>query len=827
MKAGSEKWEQLKEHFNKVIDLEPDARNEFLSNLREDQRTVFDQLSDLLTADEGASSFMDEPIRFDPTLSMIGEKIGSYRIVREIDRGGMGAVFETVREDGDFDRRAAIKLTSHNLFSEDLIKRFQSEKQILARLEHPNIVRLFDGGITSNHIPYFVMEYIEGTPITTYCREKGLEIGVRLSLFGQVCDAVAYAHRQLVVHRDLKPSNILVTPDGQIKLLDFGIAKVLTPEVGSQTLTRNAPLTPEYASPEQIRGGSISTASDIYSLGVLLFELLSDLRPAELFSSTDGELTASVLSSEPIGPSTVVRRSAGIIEPRLREMMARKLRGDLDNIILKCLRRDPGERYSSAGQLGEDISSYLHGRPVKAHPESRAYRTRKFVGRNRLLVGTSATALILIVCGAGIATWQYLVASQQKLIAEQRFEQVRKVANALIFDYHDEIAKLEGSTALRERLVKDAVAYLDAISPDSSDDPALLRELGVAYRKIGDVQGLAYQANLGNLDGALANYSRSIELLEQARTRKEEDGSILVELLETYRSLAAAEARAGKNPKARETLLKAIRESERYFASHTNSAELGVLDLRLRLSLGDTHNIDLEAGRTVYEKALADALELEKKYGENVDVGRLIAKFNQRLAANSRWIGEYGPPEWIVRKDELATTAVYHARRYVEYNALADGLAGQTRPRELADGYINLANSLIAVKQFDEAEKWTGMAEEQINVVKTRDPKNVEILLDELGALNAKRKILTGLGKLPEALTIIDRALENAIRYSENEPSNIETISWVGHFAKEGSAVATRLNDLKQKHHYDALFVEYAGHYRDIVGTDWSGSFGF
>ncbi|MDQ3375065.1 MAG: serine/threonine protein kinase, partial [Acidobacteriota bacterium] len=304
------RWRKLKDIFNEAVELAPESRAAYLAALRLDEETLYRELAELIEIDREAEDFLGEPISLESDSfslsSLVGETVGHYKIVREIQRGGMGAVFEAVRFDGEFEQRVAVKLVNRNFFSDELIKRFKKERQILAKLEHPNIVRLLDGGFTRDKTPYYVMEFIEGTPINVYCRENELDTEQRLNLFLQVCEAVAYAHRQLIVHRDLKPSNILVTKNEQAKLLDFGIAKILEADTDAQTQTQNAPLTPAYSSPEQIKGETISTASDVYSLGVILYELLTEKSPYEIYGVGRMEILRGICEIEPNPPSAAV-----------------------------------------------------------------------------------------------------------------------------------------------------------------------------------------------------------------------------------------------------------------------------------------------------------------------------------------------------------------------------------------------------------------------------------------------------------------------------------------------------------------------------------------
>jgi eukaryotic-like serine/threonine-protein kinase len=337
-----------------------------------------------------------------------GEAVGVYRLIEPLGRGGMGEVYLAERADGRFEQKVAVKLIKRGMDSVEILRRFARERRILARLEHPGIARLLDGGETPDGRPYFVMERVEGEPITDYCRARGVPLEDRLRLFALCCDAVDAAHRGLVVHRDLKPSNILVTPDGQVKLLDFGIAKLLGEEDGEMQLTRlgERVITPAYAAPEQILGGGVTIVTDVFALGVVLYELLTGALPYDRRATTPHELAARVERERAERPSTVARR---ITETdgadRKRQRWVRRLRGDLDTITMKALAHEPERRYSSAAALGEDVRRYLTSRPVEARPDSRGYRLRKFVMRHRLGVAASGVvaAAVLVALAVSLA----------------------------------------------------------------------------------------------------------------------------------------------------------------------------------------------------------------------------------------------------------------------------------------------------------------------------------------------------------------------------------------------------------------------------------------
>jgi serine/threonine protein kinase len=375
-----ERWQRVKELFDAALERERATRVSFLAQAAADDPSLADEVLGLLDSDEKASAFLSTSPRpeyrnlasSEPVSVPVGRHIGPYRVMGEIGQGGMGAVYRAVRDDDQYQKQVAIKLVRGGMDSEFVIERFKAERQILANLEHANIARLIDGGTTEEGWPYFSMEYVEGQPIDQYCASRSLSTRQRLELFLTVCSAVQYAHQRLVIHRDLKPRNILVTEDGVPKLLDFGIAKLLGAEAGQgATLTGLPMLTPEYASPEQVKGEGITTASDVYSLGMLLYELLARKRAYEIKTRSLEEIARMVCLAEPEQPSAVAPRA-----------LSRQLAGDLDTIVLRAVRKESVRRYPSVQELSEDIRRHLVGLPVLARGDTLSYRAGKFVRRH-------------------------------------------------------------------------------------------------------------------------------------------------------------------------------------------------------------------------------------------------------------------------------------------------------------------------------------------------------------------------------------------------------------------------------------------------------------
>ena len=439
-----------------------------------------------------------------PTIPAPPEQyIGPYRLQGRIGEGGMGTVFLAVRDDGAFRRQVALKILRRDAVTEELIRRFHQERQVLANLDHPNIARIVDGGQTPEGLPYYVMDYVEGVPLDQFCDERKLDLAGRVRLFQQLCYAVHYLHENLVIHRDLKPSNILVTSDGTVKLLDFGIAKLQTPAAGHMTTPYNRMMTPAYASPEQFSGAVTTKASDIYSLGVIIYQLLTGAQP---FADPGAKLHV-----DPPLPSRSIREDISRT-PETTAQLRRRIVGDLDHIVLMCLQRDPRRRYVTAAELAEDLQRFIEGRTVLARPGHITERAVKFVKRNRLAVAVCTMLLVLGMFGA----WQALEAqiqtrramaketeiarlldrlnrnTSQDVPTAARANDVRQIRQALERDFPAASAATSAPSPERRELLRRAIQYLDGLRPYALADPALGSELAQAYQTLGVLADLHY-----------------------------------------------------------------------------------------------------------------------------------------------------------------------------------------------------------------------------------------------------------------------------------------------------------------------------------------------
>ena len=478
-----------------------------------------------------------------PNLS--GLQIGPFALVREIGRGGMSVVYLAERVDGGFSQQVAVKIIDAPVRHHDVRSRFHAERQILARFAHPNIVSLLDAGVTTDDRPYLVMELVVGRPLAAYCAEEHLDLPGRLALVGQLCRGVQYAHQHGVVHRDLKPANVLVTADGVVKILDFGIAKLLDdsilPDVERTQAGAQRALTPAYASPEQLRGGVVTTAADIYAIGVLTYEVLTGRRPYETKSLTLDEIVTLITDTRPPRPSV----AAGGELP----YPPGALRGDLDAIVRKAMAPAPEDRYASAQQLADDLTRSLNHEPVEARRVSMAYVLSRLARRHRAAVVASVVSLLALVAALGVSLWQMRAARQQRDRAEQRFDDARQLANAMIFKVDDAVQPLPGATPVRQLIVSEALKYLERLSQDPSADNALRLELARGYHRVADVQGRPSGANLGDRAGAESSYQKAVALLRPivtgpvARSAALERGRLLISI-STLRSANQYDAAA-------------------------------------------------------------------------------------------------------------------------------------------------------------------------------------------------------------------------------------------------------------------------------------------
>lgn len=715
MRPAGEQWNRVKELFDAAVDLAPNERAALLSNECGGDDALRREIESLLDSDNQTDGFIEKPAFEIPRdlfpeaeESLAGRQFGAYQVLREIGRGGLGAVYLAARADDEYRKQVAIKLVRRGLDTEDILQRFRNERQILAQLDHPNIARLIDGGTTDDGLPYFVMEYVSGEPINAYCDANALATTERLMLFRKVCAAVTYAHQNLVIHRDLKPSNILVTPEGEPKLLDFGIAKLLSAgdELFTQTIPALRVMTPEYASPEQVKGDKIMTTSDVYSLGVLLYELLTGQRPYRLKMRTPEEISRAITEQEPERPSTAVTRGDPI-SPQSGPSRTgtfrnpKFLRGDLDNIVLMAMRKEPSRRYASVGQFSEDIRRHLTGLPVVARKDTFSYRASKFVNRHRIGVAAASLVLLSLVGGIVATLTQVRTARRERAKAEAISGFLQKTLNASNPDRN-----LSGQPTVKDVLDE---ASKRLATEELSDQPEVKAELqriiGESYFSLGQYdlaeQNLAAAAEAqkriygedspetlrtfivwaGLWGGAKGDYARADKFYREklALIRSEQrKGTISADYLAAALNGFALLRRAQGDSKEAESLLREDLALGPYVSPEEKNG-LGVAQAILALTLADQGKFE-EAIKIVREKIAAIRGQTAEKHSE--------------LAANLTGLGSFllENGQTAESLENLREAEAIYRRLYSDANL------------QLGDNLRLQAQALFADSNYSEAE---------------------------------------------------------------------------------------------------------------------------
>ena len=748
-------WDSVRALFEQALALPASQREAWVTARAASPGIAQDVLALLAhtTHGLGRPSALEQGASAEPPLSRAGQRMGAWLLDNELGTGGMGEVWLAERADGSYHAQAAVKLLKRGLDSETVLARFDLERQSLARLDHPNIARLLDAGLSPDGLPYFVMEYVQGQPIDQAA--ELLDVPQTLALFLQLTDAVSHAHRNLLVHRDLKPSNVLVTAAGQVKLLDFGIAKALDAQSQNPNTTRHGDTvyTPSFASPEQVRGEPVNTATDIYSLGVLLYVMLTGVRPYAREATTAFEIAQAVLTDAPTKPSelcTPTKTQQGQPSSARQSLQAgweqtrKRLLGDLDNMLLKSLAKDVPERYASVDAFAADIRAHLGGHPVSVRAHGFGYLAAKFVMRNRLLTALSAcVALTLAGATVGIA-WQAKLANDQRRIAEQRFDDVHQFARTTLFEV--DVALRDGPTAGREKLVSTALKYLDKLAQDgglAQTKPELWRDVAEAYERVGDIQGGTQGANLGKQADARKSYEQAIALRErlaQAAPNDERNTSGLIEIhkrlgdqsraednlgaaLVHYDTVATLAKRlAALKPTDIQAQIKHI-ESQRYLASvhfrpffpSLGNFELGrslleavVPQAQALLARNPDSSLALENMNAVYNQVF-DMRRMEGRHGDALTVALANQAVMDKLVAR-----EPNNPK-VQRFVALTRTrtgeALINSARFDEgFAAMDEGLAQHQR-NAAADpanerAQRNVANAFgIMAEQYDLLER--------------------------------------------------------------------------------------------------------------------------
>ena len=703
--------------------------------------------------------------------------IGPWKVLSRLAVGGMGVVYMAQREGGPIQRPVAVKVVRRGMNAADVVARFERERTLHAALDHPNIARLLDAGETAEHDPYFVMEYVDGLPMDAWCDSRRLTVHERLELFRLVCAAVQHAHANLVVHRDIKPRNVLVTRDGQPKLLDFGIAKLLNPSLAPSsdmpTMAGMALMTPEYASPEQILGEPISTATDVWSLGVLLCELLSGSRPFTLAHRTLEEAERVVCRGAPRLPSAALRADPAAAEAAARRgttapRLLRALEGELDAVVASALRREPQRRYASAAALAEDCRRHVVGEPVAARPDTVAYRWRKFIARHRWQAGAALLVVLALAVTAGVSLWSAArvarerdAAEFERQRAERRVRELRELTGSLLFGLHDSIARLAGATEARDLLVSTAVKYLDALAAEAGGDAALLAELASGYQRLGELRGGARSGNRGDPEGALENFTHALQLRQRVAELQPGDAGAQAQVAGARIQVGDVLRRLGRSREAlaqyEEAL--AIRRAQAGMGGDGESRALAVSlasvgDLRLRLG-------DLPGAEACY----VESNELRRQL--------LARRPSDTEARRDLTVGLLREGRVLQRRGDLEGARERYRRMLQERLDLAAAAPDSaTAARDVVRARSVLVGLAIEMGDAEEAVRGARTALSEAGALRSRDAANVRAELDELVARSDLARALVAAGDAGGAAAELRSASAGAIALHERSPAD-------------------------------------------------------
>jgi len=791
-------WQDIERVLAAVMDLPPHERSAHIVQLCVDRPELRAEVESLLTAHEKAASFLEVDTQVDsttgPSFSLEGRQLGPYRLLAILGLGGMGTVYRAERTDGRFQKQVAIKVVPAALHSPELLRRFTSEQQILAALEHPNIARLLDAGVSPEGIPYFVMEYVEGIPVTEYCDGHELSTAERLILFQALCSTVQYAHRHLVVHRDLKPANILVTADGVPKLLDFGIARIVDPWTAcTLEATRSLlnPMTPGYASPEQVKAETITTATDIYSLGVVLYELITGQPPYRIAGRPLDEAIRVVCESEPEKPSALVRRHQAAKKNR---QSVPELSSDLDAIVAKAMRKDPQQRYASAEELSSDISRSLEGLPVSAHRGTLRYRAGKFVRLHLFGVGVAVAAAVVLLGVAITMAVQAQRIAKERDRANREAEASKRVADFMtnMFRVSDPSEARGNSITAREILDKASKEIETGLAKDPEVQAHMMDVMGNVYDNLGlypsaaslftrsiairrrvlgtrNLDTLATMSDLGWVLEEQGHYEQAEKLVgETLETRRQLLGPKNPDTLKSMIRLAEILNDEGRYPEAErltrqaldmlrqvigpeqpntlaamDTLAFAVGEQGRY--SEAEKLYRHTLDAGARV-LGPEHQLTLNRMGDV-----AWVVEQEGRYAEAEKLNRQAMDIERRILGPEH-------PNTLNTVNNLAETILKQGRYaeaeklYRETVGIRSRVLGPEHPDTL-NSQISLALALTEQGQNAEAEK---LASQTLTIQQRIGPEHP----DTVGSMSTLARVLANESRYPEAEKLARKALD-------------------------------------------------------------------
>jgi non-specific serine/threonine protein kinase/serine/threonine-protein kinase len=767
-----ERWGEIKAVLAGVLETDAGERSATLDRLCHDDAQLRREVEALLSFETKAGAMLNSVAVPGAALRLetpAPSAIGPYRVLREIGHGGMGVVYLGERADGQYRKQVAIKLITSGRHDAGLERRFRRERQILAQLEHSGIARLLDGGSTEEGQPYFIMEYIEGQGLLEYCDSHKLGVTERIRLFLEVCDAVAYAHRQLIVHRDLKPGNILVTAQGVPKLLDFGLGQVLEAGEGAEEITQAGfpVMTPAYASPEQARGEPYTVSSDVYSLGVILYELLSGLRPYKVPTGSYIELARVISEQEPaaLGQAAGSGTAAGAeLRSSTPERLRRRLSGDLERIVAKALAKDPRLRYGGVPELAGDLRRHLDGRPVKARPATLWYRARKLLLRHRLMLPAAAAALVLILSFAAATWWE-------ARRAERRFQQVRSLAHSVMFELDDAIAKLPGSTAAQELLVARALEYLQSLARDAGNDAGLQREVALGYERVALVQGYAAESNLGRVPAAMASFQKAEAILARLTARAPADSSLRHDYFRVTNELATTYGRSGQFPKATEMARKNLAQAEAAFRDKPSDIAAMQDLIAVNFSVADTLTDQQKYAEAIplRQRGLEMARKLVELQPGQAEADRSLALAEKKLAA---LLG--------VSQRYQESREAYERARVIDERLSARNPSNLRAKLDLSFDYSDLGWVTARMGAYTEALAWHRRALSLREEAARADPDDVRAAR---GVAASTKRIGTTLGKMGDfdgALAELQRAValyEDLTRRSTADWATVEELA--------------------------------------------------
>ena len=729
----AELWQRTKAVVADAIERPAHERRAFVRQASAGDPALMREVEELLAAAGVATSPLDEPpaelmleaLEQRLAGAWVGRTLGAYRLLSLIARGGMGEVYLGERADGQYEQQVAVKVMRADADQALALQPFWAERRILASLDHPNLAKLLDAGVTDEGAPWFVMELVQGAPIDAYCDERGLGVDDRLRLFVTVCQVVAYAHGRGVVHRDLKPSNIHVRDDGTVKLLDFGIAEQLwaAPADDQGAEGSHRVLTPEYASPEQIRGETATPASDVYSLGVVLYRLLARTSP---YASDDG-LSRAICEQDPPLPSQAV-------DVRLEEArrLKRQLRGGLDAVVMKALHKSPAQRYASAAELADDLSRHLQGQAVLAQGHAWRYRLSRFLRRHRVVLSAS---LLVLGVGATAAAYEAYEAHRQKVRAEQHFADVRKLATVMLRDLQKAVAPLPGGTAARQMIVQNALDSLRRLGVEARGDAELQIELAGGYRSIGDIQGRPYSSNLGDPKSARESYDRGIalvkDLVDNPKLAEPTRAHAAAALAQLYQRKGTLLASQDDDAEAEPLVARGVELMDQLAATGRLDPELRPVHAAMHSQLAQVQRFADKAGP--FFKSLETARRLY--------LALLASHPDDETAASGLATTYLEEGTYYFERDEEAATlqlAIAAFRRALELQAPVVQKHGDDARlrRNFAAHHANLAAALMRARQPREAADAYRQAVQILSELSERDPSSAQ--------LRAERAIVTG-----------------------------------------------------------------------------------